>query len=115
MLHRPLRVTALAARRLRAESLLPISLHDEVEVGLPAFAQPVERIVLDLPRSRISRRSGVTTLDPHVDVLNRYVSQAVVRWEFVEFHSLWSLHCFTAASIAARSVGQSDGSIPIFP
>jgi hypothetical protein len=31
------------------------------------------------------------------------------------FHGFCSLHCFIAASIAARSVGQSDGLIPIFP
>ena len=87
----------------------------EIEVGLPCFTQPVVGVASDFPAARVPSGSGMTTLDANVDVLDGDVSQTVVRWEFVEFHSLWSLHCFTAASIAARSVGQSDGSIPIFP
>lgn len=35
--------------------LARISLNDEVKVGLPAFTQAVECIVLDLPSARISR------------------------------------------------------------
>ena len=56
----------------------------EVEVRLPGIVEFVVAVVLDLPRSRVAARLGVSAPDADVDGLECGVSEMVMVREFVE-------------------------------
>lgn len=59
---------------------------EEIEIGLPAMVQAIERIILDLPCTRIAHTFGMPTPDADIEILERGVSHFVIGWVFVEHH-----------------------------
>jgi len=57
---------------------------DEIEVRLPGIVEFVVAVVLDLPRSRVAARLGVSAPDANVDGLECGVTEVVMVREFVE-------------------------------